>query len=325
MRRQYQIQLLGISFILFLLLLINCSTERDNILEPENGDIINEATEITGMIDGTLSLSDSPFHVTGNLAVDSAKSLIIEPGVKLLFDDSTMLLVRGRLTANGTADRVITFSAYDTKWKGVKIINSSLNSIMSFCIIEKVNIDYQDSSAFGAVEINESSATIRNCIFRDNQSMQGGGLSLLGDDALITNNIFRENSSVAFGGAIVAVESSSKLINNTIYNNNSFNVGGGLVVFNPVDMEAQNNIFFENSSTSGDPRITFEVGDSSKFKEAYNFLWMGDMNPKFISSEDFHLQNSSPAIDAGNPDQTYNDTDGSRNDQGAYGGPWGNW
>ena len=36
---------------------------------------------------------------------------------------------------------------------------------------------------------------------------------------------------------------------------------------------------------------------------------------------DFHLQPGSPCIDTGDPDPAYNDTDGSRNDMGIYGGP----
>ena len=38
-------------------------------------------------------------------------------------------------------------------------------------------------------------------------------------------------------------------------------------------------------------------------------------DPEF--NEDFSLMSSSPCIDAGNPDQLYNDPDGSRNDIGA--------
>ena len=55
----------------------------------------------------------------------------------------------------------------------------------------------------------------------------------------------------------------------------------------------------------------------------------GNMNidPLFTDPEngDYHLQGTSPCIDAGNPDSEYNDTDGSRNNMGAYGGPGGNW
>ena len=40
-----------------------------------------------------------------------------------------------------------------------------------------------------------------------------------------------------------------------------------------------------------------------------------------VAGDDFHLQPGSPCIDAGDPDPQYNDTDGSRNDIGAFGGP----
>jgi len=40
------------------------------------------------------------------------------------------------------------------------------------------------------------------------------------------------------------------------------------------------------------------------------------------TKEDYRLSKLSPCIDAGNPDVRYNDIDGSRNDIGAYGGPY---
>lgn len=325
MKIQVQNRPLSVLFLILLLVSMNCTDTRDVGTNPP-GDGAEGLTELKGSVEETLTLAASPYHVIDTLLVDTAKSLTIEPGVKLLFDDSTMLMVKGRITANGGSnEKVIRFGAFDSKWQGIKIINSPLTSIFAFCIIEDVEIEQNDPSDFGALEINESSVTVRNCIFRNNFSMHGGGISLLGDNALIANNIFRDNSAVAFGGAIVAVESSAKIINNTIYHNNSFNVGGGLVIFDPVNLEVQNNIFFENSAVTGDPRIEFASGDTTKYLQQYNFLWVGNMNPKFLSTEDLHLQNTSPCIDAGNPDPVYNDTDGSRNDQGAYGGPWGNW
>ena len=45
----------------------------------------------------------------------------------------------------------------------------------------------------------------------------------------------------------------------------------------------------------------------------------------FIDENNLKLQLSSPCIDNGNPDPAFNDVDGSRNDQGAYGGPNGDW
>ena len=45
-------------------------------------------------------------------------------------------------------------------------------------------------------------------------------------------------------------------------------------------------------------------------------------NAKFL---DFRLKDNSPCIDTGHPNPIYNDVDSSRNDMGAFGGPYGNW
>jgi hypothetical protein len=49
-------------------------------------------------------------------------------------------------------------------------------------------------------------------------------------------------------------------------------------------------------------------------------------DPEFTSfPTDLTLSASSPLIDAGSPDPAYDDADGSTNDIGAYGGPYGSW
>ena len=48
-----------------------------------------------------------------------------------------------------------------------------------------------------------------------------------------------------------------------------------------------------------------------------------DVNPLFIGSGNYQIQSESLCINAGNPNELYNDTDGSRNDMGVYGGTEG--
>ncbi len=93
----------------------------------------------------------------------------------------------------------------------------------------------------------------------------------------------------------------------------------------PLQTSIQNNIFYKNTSQIWDPRISIVSGDSINLNIKYNFMQSGNMNPQFISEDDLHLEEFSQCINAGDPSENYNDVDGSRNDQGAYGGPSGDW
>lgn len=306
-----------------LILIWSCSERSpDDITNPQpDGGF----TELKGNLSGTLPRDQSPYLVTETIVVDSMASLIIEKGVQLHFTDSTRFIIYGRLEAVGDSNFVISFTANRSTWKGISVIDSDRDSEFRFCLIEKVLIDWQDSTQFGALEVNNSSVIVQNCVFQLNSCYYGGGLSLLNDAANILNNIIRENHAVVFGGGIFALESSAQIINNTFYRNYCENLGGGLVLWNPVAMDIQNNIFFENIGSTGDPRILLASGNSSGFNQQYNFLPGQNDDPYFISHVNLHLQIFSPCIDAGNPDSIYYDVDGTRNDQGAYGGPGGDW
>ena len=161
-------------------------------------------------------------------------------------------------------------------------------------------------------------------VIRNNSSIVGGGLYSEGSQVTITNNIFRNNFAENFGGALLCSGSQSDIINNTFYENRSSNFGGGVVLINPLFANVQNNIFFQNSNLTGDPRISLLPNNATGLIEQFNFLDPGAFSP-FVSSQHLHLWAGSLAIDAGNPAPQFNDFDGTRNDQGAYGGPLGKW
>lgn len=307
---------------MFGLLLWSACSSDDQLI---NGGSSPGQSEISGVISGSLELRNSPYHVIENLIVASNTALSIEPGVKLFFDDSTMFIVQGALNSIGDSMNSVEFTSFGNQWWGIKFVGSNLDSKMSFCIIENVFLDKQDSLFNCAVEVLRTSLTIENCILRNNRSFLGGGVYSEEASVTITNSIFRDNVAVTFGGAMLFNESRSTIINNTVFQNQCFNHGGGLVLIEPISADIQNNIFAENSGTAGDPRISLLSGDSTNFSEQFNFLGFAGLGPRFAAESDLHLRGDSPAIDAGNPDPIFNDVDGSRNDQGAYGGPGGNW
>jgi hypothetical protein len=283
-----------------------------------------EGTLLSGELSGTLSLLDSPFVVSENIFVDSLASLTIEAGVRLSFRDSTSFKIYGELLSHGTKEAPIIYTNQDSLWYGITILNQEQTAEFSFCIFENIVIDDYSYSEYGSVVVMTSTVEFNNCIFQNNSSKNGGALSFISSTVEVKNCIFDSNQAVVFGGAIISIESNAVYHNNTFYKNSTVNFGGGLVILDPVSEEIQNNIFYLNTGNTGDPGISIMSGDSLCTTE-YNYLSWGSMDPLFRSEGNFSLQLISPCIDNGNPAVIFNDIDGSRNDQGAYGGPGGDW
>jgi hypothetical protein len=322
MKKLYQI-------VLILIVAYACA-DRNPLTDDFDPTLGGDYTELGGSFTGTLLKSDSPFLVSTDLIIESRSTIVIEPGTELFFRPEVKLIVHGRIDAIGTQAEPIRFTVFDlnTDWGGIHLLSPADYSTFEFCIIERVYLPEGSPLGDGAVEITNGSATIKNCTFQYNYAQNGGGLALDSSNVTIKNNIFYRNRSSYLGGAILSENSVTKIINNTFYRNYSWYYGGGLVINNPVSDEIQNNIFYANDSYLGDPsdpRIYLMNGDSSNVMEQYNFLAFGTMNPQFISETNLRLAPASPCINSGNPDPLFNDADSTRNDQGAYGGPDGNW
>lgn len=299
-------------------LLFSCNEEK--IVDPPG----TEPTELSGQINGTLSYGDHPFIIVGNVEVPKDQTLIIEAGCKLFFKDTTQFKIYGKLIANGIKGQPIKFIAYNnTTWNGI-FADSSAEMELNFCEITNVITD-QTKNDGGALTAINSKVIIKNSIFKNNQAMQGGALFFKNCKTDITNTLIIKNSAEALGGAILASQSKLTLTNLTISQNHSDNYGGAIVLIAPTETTVQNTLFYENSHGGGSGFIDLYSGDSTGYVHNFNFFNIPETDPKFISETDFHLQTSSPCRNMGNPINTFNNSDGTRNDIGAYGGPLGDW
>jgi len=308
-----------------ILLFLTCCSERELYGPNPDPSIGGSYTEIQGIVNGLLKKSDSPFYVSNNIKVEAGDTLYIEPGCELYFGTAVRLDVNGTLIASGNLQNRITFKPFDIDWQGIHIINTSTISKLSFCNIHDVYLPQDSTIRKGAVEFTNAGGEISNCRFDYNYVTFGGAIYSDSSSLIITNNIFYRNEATVFGGALYSYKSSNEIYNNTVYRNSCFNYGGGFVIHEAVSEDIQNNIFYNNFAYTGDTRIALIATDSANVNIEYNFLGYSQLNPVFISEDNLHLQISSPCIDAGNPDPAFNDSDGSRNDQGAYGGPGGDW
>ena len=210
----------------------------------------------------------------------------------------------------------------------------------------------------GGIWVAYSDAIIANNVISGNEASdddpdaggQGGGINvqIAGPDGpFISSNIISDNVAQMFGGGIVTYEQNdsypaAQITNNTIVFNEVTDTdnGGGVCQWRRTTPVFTNNIIANNVGVG----VFSEDDMDSTF--TYNLVYGNDTNysglqgtgtgnltsdPKFTSAsndgdwtnDDFTLQSTSPAINAGDPSVT--DADGSRSDMGAYGGPSGAW
>jgi len=151
------------------------------------------------------------------------------------------------------------------------------------------------------------------------------GIHSIASSLLLTNLLVHDFD----GTAIWCTRSSLHLINNTIANNTQ----DGMFLHDSSTATLKNNIITGNAGFGihgvESAQATIDYNNFWNNGEDYHeFFGAGEhdqsIDPEFqdVAGGDFRLQSSSPSIDAGDPSDQFNDLDGSRNDQGAFGGQY---
>ncbi len=249
------------------------------------------------------------------------------------------------------------WAAYTTTYAGGILASANGGHIvMNQCVIDS-NTCYAMCNGWncsvyayggGMYADGTGSTTVRNCTFADNTTIaddealggnekmysRGAGLMAREGAVTVSNCIFVCNYSACWGtsaghrpqGSGVFVWDALTSIENCTFSANShhgiWNVNGPTSVLNSI-------LYFNNSGgsqTAGSITTTFcNIQGVDTVAEPWNI----DMDPEFVDGpcNDVYLQSSSPCIDRGDPNPTYNDacfppSQGTVwNDIGAYGGP----
>jgi len=293
----------------------NIATAAD---DASNGDtvLVMSGTYIVTSEDGAIAI-DKELHIVG-----SGYDLPANGG-------TTIQSAVGAFYFNANAD--------GSTLQGFRIYGTGhlLNILADDMIIEENFIINAGSAQYYCVYFGASvsSDTLRNNIVGYSSSGSYRYLVALNatTDVTIANNIFFNS---AYWGIYPTTGS-----NNLVMNNLFVNCQNGLTIDGPVTIV--NNIFMNGTgsqitNSGGSPSISYNcffnnsangsTGIESILDDP-DFVDFGD-NDTYTSqsydddSYDFHLQASSPGIDAGNALFDYFDLDGTRNDVGVYGGPF---
>ena len=171
-------------------------------------------------------------------------------------------------------------------------------------------------------------AVLRNNFIVDNEAPGEGGGLFLTENASLYNNFVFHNVGDNVGGILIS-NATGEVINNTIVRNSIAGDSLGGVFITNSSVIFLNNIISEHT---GFDLLVMDDAPASvvaycRFKDAEPAGANGNIpdNPLFLeaTNEDFHLHPDSPCINSGHPGDEYRDNNESKNDMGAYGGPFG--
>lgn len=251
--------------------------------------MISQTQVPAGTVSGNWVVGNSPYLIQGHIMVPVDSSLIIEPGVVVIFEGHYKFNVQGNLQAVGTISDSITFIPRDSLvgWWGIRFAltsSSQDSSRIKYCKLQygwangaadngyggavyfngfsKVNLscsrlDWNYAVQGGAIYCNSASPLIKNNTIADNVASDqfsvgyGGGIYCISSSPLINGNfIARNNANSADGGGIYCDASSPSILNNSISGNTCGNRGGGIFFNNGSTGIISLNIISNNKSTT---------------------------------------------------------------------------
>lgn len=180
-----------------------------------------------------------------------------------------------------------------------------------------------NGSASDGIRVDHSSPLIQNCVIAH---VAGMGIRGQGNSAprIINNTIYDYGyyAGISFAAMNIGAVTPT-ILNNIIERGNDLQVAGILWGATCTPVIAYNNVFDPaNTTGTGSFYAVSSIGLPHIWTEMSGGPGAISEDPAFldVANDNFHLASSSPCIDAGHPAVEYNDSDGSRNDMGAYGG-----
>lgn len=298
-----------------------------------------------------------PDNNGGAIAVESYNNLVISNS---LITHSIAAFAGGGI-AISNSDIIVRDNTFYQNGAGFACGGIAISSCDPLIVNNKIDNNVALSSGGGLGLNNSANPDILDNIIVNNSAKYGGGIQMKTNcNPIIKNNLIYDNTADLEGGGVDVEENCSPmLINNTIVYNLA-PIGGG------IDCEVNSSPIFRNTIiwwnvgyTNGSQVHLFSEDSDPDFyycdieggSEAFG-LWYGggtyftykgiyenniNANPDTTSQNGylFLLADTSPCIDAGDPEAIYNDVENSantgfakwpskgllRNDMGVYGGP----
>ena len=305
--------------------IINCMVNL-NTAGERGGGILGQDTEsiITGCT------------VIGNRSADGA-GVYLQTGSTANF---TSCRIEENVAEDATAGVYVWGS--DATFSECTIVDNEAGRVIGGILISECAVVFRECeisgnvsrSAGGVFIQSEATPTIEHCYIRENIADYGGGFYItLDSEPVIDYCLIVDNAARMTGGAVYHRLSSPQFINCTIASNDAAAVGGifGMENSNPTLLntivwgndddeihfyreEEENSLLVEFSDIQGGED---DIDDNDNCEITWGEGNI-DEDPEFVDFRDgdYHLQEDSPCIDAGDPDSP-EDPDGTDADMGS--------
>ncbi|MCX6271594.1 MAG: FG-GAP-like repeat-containing protein, partial [Bacteroidetes bacterium] len=238
--------------------------------------ILKAQTNIpAGSVDGTWVKMNSPYFVNGNVSIDNNQTLIIEPGVQVVFTGYYKMEVQGRILAEGLPDDSIIFTVNDHTdhdnpsttgggWHGIKFPGTASTNDTSkfvYCRIEyskMLGTSYGEQIGGALLVQSFNKVLISNSIITNNlANYGGGGIFLQNSSIIIKNSVISHNLCDGvwgpFGAGIGCTGSSPllenvKILDNILVQGNG--MGGGIALWDGSSPKIINCLIAGNVATN---------------------------------------------------------------------------
>ena len=264
----------------------------------------------------------------------NADTVLVQPGtyVENVIFDGNLVTVGSLFLTTGDEDYISSTIINGGNDPGV-VSFGNVNSSAIFCGFTISN--GSGGNYGGGINCYESSPTLKNLIITGNSAIYNGGGIYCYDSNPYLENVTISNNSAEFGGGICCNLSDPILENVTISGNTATNAGGGIFCFDNSNPSLVNCIIWDDLPQE---ISFFDASDPNSITIAYSDVeggeagivtnsngtvnWLDgnmDTDPLFVNAGygDYHLQSTSPCIDAGDPTSQL-DPDGTTADMGAW-------
>jgi predicted outer membrane repeat protein len=231
-------------------------------------------------------------------------------------DNARVILRCNNCTPDTKIDGVVITAAYETGWHGGGLWNEHSSPTINRCVF----IDNASGYGGGITNRSECSPVITHCLFIGNKSyIHGAGIdNVWGSSPLVQNCVFILNTASSHGGAISNDQSCNPtVINSTIFGNTTGGSGGGIINIANSNPKIFNTIIWGNSDSNGSGFSSqFSGGNTNLISYSCIQGWnlakggIGNMdNDPLLDLTNYHLLLESPCINAGDPAYLFNDQD----------------